>query len=173
MQRTRFKPGRRRKGYFDGFGGQFVPEVLIAALDELEKAFRRTQRDPRLKGDFLLQNIFDWQLDIQHSGDRAEKWAGRINKIVGMDDADPIAAVDIQMEFVGMIDRSHPAVYELTTARLVSIEHELPKLLGTDVAGAANMQDSRHGGIELREVPVNQVSLRQDVDPDGGAMPGT
>jgi len=40
---------RRRKGYFDGFGGQFVPEVLIAALDELEKAFRHTQRDRKFQ----------------------------------------------------------------------------------------------------------------------------
>ncbi|MDP2913235.1 MAG: tryptophan synthase subunit beta, partial [Candidatus Omnitrophota bacterium] len=31
-----------KKGYFNGFGGKFVPETLMAALDELEKEYRRS-----------------------------------------------------------------------------------------------------------------------------------
>jgi tryptophan synthase beta chain len=35
-----------RRGYFGDFGGRFVPEPLIAALDELEEAFESAQSDP-------------------------------------------------------------------------------------------------------------------------------
>ena len=34
-----------KKGYFNGFGGKFVPETLMAALDELEKEYGRSKRD--------------------------------------------------------------------------------------------------------------------------------
>ncbi len=34
------------KGHFDRFGGRFVPEALVAALDQLEKEFRAAQADP-------------------------------------------------------------------------------------------------------------------------------
>ncbi|MFW9243358.1 tryptophan synthase subunit beta [Corynebacterium striatum] len=35
--------------YFDEFGGQFVPESLIPALDQLEKAFVDAQNDPEFR----------------------------------------------------------------------------------------------------------------------------
>jgi len=35
-----------RTGHFGPFGGKFVPETLMAALEELEEAFRRARRDP-------------------------------------------------------------------------------------------------------------------------------
>jgi len=34
-----------RRGYFNGFGGRFVPETLIFALDELLKAYLKAKRD--------------------------------------------------------------------------------------------------------------------------------
>jgi len=34
-------------GHFDGFGGRFVPETLIAALDELEREYNKTKRDKK------------------------------------------------------------------------------------------------------------------------------
>ncbi len=34
-----------RLGHFDGFGGRFVPETLIYALDELEKEYKKAKRD--------------------------------------------------------------------------------------------------------------------------------
>jgi tryptophan synthase beta chain len=34
-------------GHFDGFGGRFVPETLIFALDELEKEYRRASADKK------------------------------------------------------------------------------------------------------------------------------
>ncbi len=34
------------RGYYQGFGGAFIPEVLNATFDELEAAFRNARRDP-------------------------------------------------------------------------------------------------------------------------------
>ncbi|HEX6972684.1 MAG TPA: tryptophan synthase subunit beta [Limnochordia bacterium] len=38
-----------REGRFGAFGGRFVPETLIPALDELEEAFRAIRRDPEFQ----------------------------------------------------------------------------------------------------------------------------
>jgi tryptophan synthase beta chain len=35
-----------KKGYYDDFGGKFVPETLMAALEELEKAYAKARKDP-------------------------------------------------------------------------------------------------------------------------------
>jgi tryptophan synthase beta chain len=43
--------GEDRKGYFGAFGGRFVPETLVAALDELEAAYLKYAGDP----DFLAE----------------------------------------------------------------------------------------------------------------------
>ncbi len=45
--RQPFLPRREpdRSGHFGPFGGKFVPETLMAALEELEQAFRAAQRD--------------------------------------------------------------------------------------------------------------------------------
>jgi len=37
------------KGKFNGFGGQFVPETLMPALQELEKAYLKLKNDPKFK----------------------------------------------------------------------------------------------------------------------------
>jgi tryptophan synthase beta chain len=44
--------------YFGRFGGVFVPEILVPALDQLEKAFNDAQLDPEFKRSFysLLEN---------------------------------------------------------------------------------------------------------------------
>ena len=36
-----------RKGYFGKFGGKFVPETLMAALDELEREYAHAKSDKR------------------------------------------------------------------------------------------------------------------------------
>jgi len=36
-----------KKGHFNGFGGRFVPETLIYALDELEREYKKAQRDKK------------------------------------------------------------------------------------------------------------------------------
>jgi tryptophan synthase beta chain len=37
--------GKKRNGYFGDFGGQFVPETLMAPLQELEKAYLKLSKD--------------------------------------------------------------------------------------------------------------------------------
>jgi tryptophan synthase beta chain len=39
-------------GYFDQFGGKFVPETLMPALDELEAAYEEAKRDPSFWAEF-------------------------------------------------------------------------------------------------------------------------
>ena len=38
-----------KKGYFGLFGGKFVPETLMAALGELEKAYFAAKKDKNFK----------------------------------------------------------------------------------------------------------------------------
>jgi tryptophan synthase beta chain len=40
------------RGYFGAYGGRFVPEVLIPALDELEAAFNEARNDPTFRSKF-------------------------------------------------------------------------------------------------------------------------
>ncbi|MFY9397492.1 MAG: tryptophan synthase subunit beta [Desulfomonilia bacterium] len=40
------------KGYFGEFGGQYVPETLLTALDELEEAFNRAWADSAFRAEF-------------------------------------------------------------------------------------------------------------------------
>ena len=46
------------KGYFGGFGGRFVPEILISALKELEKNYLKYRDDPEFKKElaYLLKD---------------------------------------------------------------------------------------------------------------------
>jgi len=37
---------QNRTGYFGGFGGRFVPETLVPALDELTRGYNNAKRDP-------------------------------------------------------------------------------------------------------------------------------
>jgi tryptophan synthase beta chain len=58
--RSESKPGkaRERRGHFGEYGGRYVPETLIAALDELEEAIPRITGSPEYRGelDDLLSN---------------------------------------------------------------------------------------------------------------------
>jgi tryptophan synthase beta chain len=50
--------GSGRKGRFGSYGGRYVPETLMAALDELERTYEQARRDPRFRSELrdLLQN---------------------------------------------------------------------------------------------------------------------
>ena len=45
---------RKRPGYFGEFGGRFVPETLMAPLEELERAWARWRKDPRFRAELAL-----------------------------------------------------------------------------------------------------------------------
>ena len=36
----------RERGYFDRFGGAYIPEILVATFDEVERAFNEARNDP-------------------------------------------------------------------------------------------------------------------------------
>lgn len=40
-------------GYFGEFGGQYVPQILVPALDQLENAFIEAQQDPHFQQQFM------------------------------------------------------------------------------------------------------------------------
>ncbi|MDD5042098.1 MAG: tryptophan synthase subunit beta [Candidatus Omnitrophica bacterium] len=42
-----------KKGHFGFFGGRFVPETLIYALDELEKEYSRAKKDKKFRDEFF------------------------------------------------------------------------------------------------------------------------
>lgn len=42
-----------QRGYFGKFGGKFVPEILIPALEELEAAFDEAQNDPEFHAEYV------------------------------------------------------------------------------------------------------------------------
>src|SRR5205085_6653201 len=48
-----------RAGYFGDFGGKYVPETLMAALDEFESAYRKLRRDRAFRAelDDVLANF--------------------------------------------------------------------------------------------------------------------
>lgn len=90
-----------KKGYFGQFGGRFVPETLIAALDRLEKAYFSSQKDSGFQAEldyylreyagrptplFLAQHLSDFlrkgkiylkREDLLHTG------AHKINNTLG------------------------------------------------------------------------------------------
>ena len=41
------------RGYFGDFGGKFVPETLMGALEELEKAYGAARQDPTFEGGWM------------------------------------------------------------------------------------------------------------------------
>jgi tryptophan synthase beta chain len=45
-----------RRGYFGEFGGKYVPETLMAALDEFEAAYKKVRRDKEFRRE--LEDIF-------------------------------------------------------------------------------------------------------------------
>jgi len=47
------------RGHFGPYGGRFVPEVLMAPIEELEKAYLAAREDPAFQSELksLLQNF--------------------------------------------------------------------------------------------------------------------
>jgi tryptophan synthase beta chain len=45
-------PGRSDAGRFGPYGGRYVPETLMAALDELERAYEKARRDRKFQKEF-------------------------------------------------------------------------------------------------------------------------
>ena len=67
-----------REGYFGAFGGRFVPETLIHALEELEEAYERYRYDPEFNEelDRLARDFVGRPTPLMFAGRLTEKWGG-------------------------------------------------------------------------------------------------
>ena len=67
-----------RKGRFGPFGGRFVPETLIHALEELEEAYERYRHDPEFNEelDRLVRDFVGRPTPLMLAERLTEKWGG-------------------------------------------------------------------------------------------------
>lgn len=67
-----------KKGYFGKFGGRFVPEMLIPALEELEKAYEDAKNDLKFKEEFedLLKNFCGRPTPLTFAANLTKKLGG-------------------------------------------------------------------------------------------------
>ena len=66
------------KGRFGEFGGRFVPETLVAALDQLEEEYLKAQKDPSFQAelDVLLRDFVGRPSPLYFAKRRTEKCGG-------------------------------------------------------------------------------------------------
>lgn len=73
--------------YFGEFGGRFVPESLIAALDELERTYRMAQADPEFQSELAeLHRTYTGRPSILTEAKRFSKHAGGARIILKRED---------------------------------------------------------------------------------------
>jgi tryptophan synthase beta chain len=67
-----------RKGHFGSFGGKYVPETLMAPLEELEKAYASVRRDPLFRQELngLLKDYVGRPTPLYHAKRLSEKLKG-------------------------------------------------------------------------------------------------
>ncbi len=67
-----------REGYFGAFGGRFVPETLIHALEELEEAYERYRHDPDFNEelDRLARDFVGRPTPLMFAERLTRKWGG-------------------------------------------------------------------------------------------------
>src|SRR5208337_1453053 len=68
----------RTPGRFGLYGGRYVPETLMAALEELEREYAKAKRDPRFKAelDDLLRNYAGRPTPLSFARRLTEKLGG-------------------------------------------------------------------------------------------------
>src|SRR5450756_2428099 len=66
------------KGRFGPYGGRYVPETLVAPLEELERAYEEARRDPNFQRelDFLLKNFAGRPTPLQFASRLTEHLGG-------------------------------------------------------------------------------------------------
>jgi tryptophan synthase beta chain len=69
-----------KKGKFGRFGGQFVPEVLMPALEELEEAYERFKDNPDFKKelDYYLRDFAGRPTPLYHARRLSEKYGLKV-----------------------------------------------------------------------------------------------
>jgi tryptophan synthase beta chain len=71
---------KKQKGKFGRFGGQFVPEVLMPAVKELEQGYERFRDDPEFKQelDYYLQDFAGRPTPLYHARRLSEKYGIKV-----------------------------------------------------------------------------------------------
>lgn len=66
-------------GYFGDFGGRFVPEILLPALEELTDLYNNMLQDKAFKQEYnrLLKDFVGRPTPLYYAGNISEKWAGQ------------------------------------------------------------------------------------------------
>jgi len=66
------------KGHFGKYGGRYVPEMLIPALEELEKTYEKAKKDPNFKKefDYLLKTFSGRPTPLTFAKNLTEKLGG-------------------------------------------------------------------------------------------------
>ena len=71
--------GPDARGRYGGYGGRFIPETLMAAVEELALAFDAAQRDPGFQRDFeSLSRSFSGRPTPIYLADRLSERAGPV-----------------------------------------------------------------------------------------------
>ncbi len=68
------------RGFYGPYGGRFVPETLMAALDELTRAYQRARRDPSFKRAFK-RHLFEYAgrpTPLTFAAHLSRRWGARI-----------------------------------------------------------------------------------------------
>lgn len=68
----------KKNGYFGEFGGRYVPETLIPALDELEVVYNQLKNDPDFQQEYdrLLKTFVGRETPLYFAQKLTEKWGG-------------------------------------------------------------------------------------------------
>src|SRR3990172_9217401 len=66
------------RGYFGQYGGRYVPETLMAALDELEAAYKDASADPAFQEQFrrLCRDYVGRPTPLYHARQLSERCGG-------------------------------------------------------------------------------------------------
>jgi tryptophan synthase beta chain len=75
---TESQPAQTVAGRFGAYGGRYVPETLMAALEELERAYTEAQADPAFTSelDYLLRNYAGRPTPLYHAARLSEHLGG-------------------------------------------------------------------------------------------------
>ncbi|MBL7069152.1 MAG: tryptophan synthase subunit beta [Candidatus Omnitrophica bacterium] len=67
-----------KRGHFNGFGGKYVPETLMVALDELEREYKRARKDKRFKDklDYYLRQYAGRPTPLYYAENLTKKLGG-------------------------------------------------------------------------------------------------
>lgn len=169
----------KAKGYFGGFGGRFVPETLMPALEELEQAYLRSKKDKAFQKELSgLQETFigrptplylATRLTAHLGGpkiylkreDLAHTGAHKINNALGQ----ALLARDMgKKRVIAETGAGQHGVATATGAALTGLECVI--YMGSEdmKRQALNVVRMRLLGAEVREVPIGSRTLKDAIN---------